>query len=244
MQLTSQLAGFMAMLLTDVPSQAQWIVELTKYDFGGATGHLVASVPGVHSYKTPFMLDSRHFGLVSAFICDVSYLFCNAKDSNGAKLKKLASFLRKSCEHAKPLSIVLTRNTNVPAEANAVNILVPDSNEGADSVQLGFLPRNVAKWVTPLWDIGLVSFSGYICPKEALAAALGGGNNKKGPKFEDISKIMESQHIFALCSLIGAVQRCTGLWRLQEVLGQYKWPESLDSDFVYGECILSYLEQS
>lgn len=67
----SQLAGFMATLLTDVPSQAQWIVELAKYDFGGATGHLVASVPGVHSYKTPFMLDFRHFGHVSAFICDV-----------------------------------------------------------------------------------------------------------------------------------------------------------------------------
>ncbi|KAM1339719.1 hypothetical protein ACFX2I_038464 [Malus domestica] len=253
----SQLAGFMAMLLTDVPSQAQWIVDLTKYDFGGATGHLVASVPGVHSYKTPFMLDSRHFGLadhgassgakflgsVEASVVGLSYLFRNAKDSNGAKLKKLASFLRKSCEHAKALSIVLTRNTNVPADANAVNIVVPDSNEGADSVQLGFLPRNVAKWVSPLWDIGLFSFSGYICPKEALAAALGGGNSKKvqlilhvsqGPKFEDISNIMESQHIFALCSLIGAVQRCTGLWRLQEVLGQYNWPESLDSDFVYG----------
>ena len=23
-----------------------------------------------------------------------------------------------------------------------------------------------------------------------------------------------------------------------QILGQYKWPESLDSDFVYGECIL------
>lgn len=47
----TQLAGFMASLLIDVPSQAHWIVELTKYDFGGATGHLVASVPGIHSYR-------------------------------------------------------------------------------------------------------------------------------------------------------------------------------------------------
>ncbi|BFG32173.1 hypothetical protein CerSpe_184460 [Prunus speciosa] len=256
----SQLAGFMASLLTDVPSQAQWIAELAKYDFGGATGHLIASVPGVHSYKTPYEVESRHFGRadhgasgsfgakflgsVEASVVGLSYLFHNAKDSNGAKLKKLASFLRKSCEKAKALSIVLTRNRNVPADANAVNILVPDSKnfyEG-DCVQLGFLPRNVAKWVSPLWDIGLFSFSGYVCPKEALAAALGGNSKKvqlilhvsQGPKFENISKIMQSQHVIALSSLIAAIQRCTGLWRLQEVLGQYKWPESLDSDFVYG----------
>lgn len=42
-----------------------------------------------------------------------------------------------------------------------------------DYVQLGFLPRNVAKWVSPLWDAGFFAFSGYVCPKEALAAALG-----------------------------------------------------------------------
>ena len=42
-----------------------------------------------------------------------------------------------------------------------------------DCMQLGFLPRNVAKWVSPLWDIGFFRFSGYVCPKEALAAALG-----------------------------------------------------------------------
>lgn len=71
----SQLAGFMASLLTDVPSQAQWIAELAKYDFGGATGHLIASVPGVHSYKTPYILESRHFGRVSVFICVWSNIF-------------------------------------------------------------------------------------------------------------------------------------------------------------------------
>lgn len=66
----SQLAGFMASLVTDVPSQAHWIVELTKYDFGGATGHLIASVPGIHSYRTSYELQSIHFIPVSAFICD------------------------------------------------------------------------------------------------------------------------------------------------------------------------------
>lgn len=58
----SQLAGFMAALVTDVPSEAHWIAELTKYDFGGAMGHLIASVPGMHSYKT---------SSVSAFICNM-----------------------------------------------------------------------------------------------------------------------------------------------------------------------------
>lgn len=47
-----------------------------------------------------------------------------------------------------------------------------------DFVQLGFLPRNLAKWVSPLWDSGFFSFSGYVCPKEALAAALGENSQK------------------------------------------------------------------
>lgn len=38
--------------MTDVPSEAYWIVELTKYDFSGANGYLVASVPGIHSYRS------------------------------------------------------------------------------------------------------------------------------------------------------------------------------------------------
>lgn len=62
---SSQLAGFMASLVADVPSQAHWIIELTKYDFGGAAGHLVASVPGLHILKTPYPLESMHFLSVS-----------------------------------------------------------------------------------------------------------------------------------------------------------------------------------
>lgn len=45
-----------------------------------------------------------------------------------------------------------------------------------DCMQLGFLPRNVAKWVSPLWDSGFFTFYGYVYPQEALAAALGGSN--------------------------------------------------------------------
>lgn len=43
-----------------------------------------------------------------------------------------------------------------------------------ECIQVGFLPRTVAKWVSPLWDGGFFRFSGHIYPKEVLAAALGG----------------------------------------------------------------------
>ncbi|KAF3952659.1 hypothetical protein CMV_021808 [Castanea mollissima] len=253
----AQLAGFMASLLTDVPSQAHWIVELTKYDFGGAKGHLIASVPGIHSDRVPSMIETMQFlpanqaysvkflGFVEASVVGLSHLFQTAADSNGAQLKKLAAFLRKSCEKAYGvLEILLIRNKNVPADANAVSVFVPNPNEHSkgDCVQLGFLPRNVAKWVSPLWDIGFFRFSGYVCPKEALAAALGRNSVKvqlilhvsQGPHFQDISRMMQPEHVIALCSLIASVRRCSGLWRLQEVLGQYRWPESLESDFIYG----------
>jgi len=58
-----------------------------------------------------------------------------------------------------------------------------------DCIRVGFLPRNFAKWVSPLWDEGFFSFSGYVYPKEVLAAALG-GNNKR------VSLIL---HVFRSC---------------------------------------------
>lgn len=48
----------------------------------------------------------------------------------------------------------------------------------SDSVQLGFLPREVAKWVAPLSDAGFFNFSGFIYPREALEAAFGVTNIK------------------------------------------------------------------
>ncbi|CAL5444292.1 unnamed protein product [Camellia sinensis] len=42
------------------------------------------------------------------------------------------------------------------------------------SVRLGFLPRNVAKWVAPLSDSGLFKFSVYVYSKEVLVTALEG----------------------------------------------------------------------
>ncbi|WRX18222.1 Forkhead-associated (FHA) domain - like 5 [Theobroma cacao] len=242
----AQLAGFMASLIVDVPSQAHWIVELTKYDFTSAEGHLVASIPGIHSDRilkanqfTTSSFDAKFLGLVEASVVGLSHLFRTAADTNAALLKKLALFLGKTCENAYGmLDVVLRRNTNIPADENAVSVLVPNPDElsGRDCIQLGFLPRNVAKWVSPLWDMGFFEFHGYVYREEALTATFG-GNNKKvqlGPRFFDLSKLMQAQNIVALCSLIASVQRCTGLWRLQEVLGRYKWPESQESDFIYG----------
>ncbi|KAK4282233.1 hypothetical protein QN277_013633 [Acacia crassicarpa] len=98
--------------------------------------------------------------------------------------------------------------------------------KGLEYVQLGFLPRNVAKWVSPLWDSCFFRFSGYICPKEALAVALGENCKivqlilyvSEGQRFVDIAKMMQFEHIVAFSSLIASIQRCYGLKRLQEVI--------------------------
>lgn len=63
----AQLAGFMASLLADVPTQAHWIMELAKYDFRGAVGHLVASIPGFHMQSLPYPSEAMHFLSVSHF---------------------------------------------------------------------------------------------------------------------------------------------------------------------------------
>ncbi|KAL6991050.1 hypothetical protein U1Q18_009173 [Sarracenia purpurea var. burkii] len=63
----AQLAGFIASLVADVPSQAHWILELTKYDFKGAVGHLVASVHGIHSRRVPSTLESMYYLPVESY---------------------------------------------------------------------------------------------------------------------------------------------------------------------------------
>ena len=40
----------------------------------------------------------------------------------------------------------------------------------------------------------------------------------QGPHFQDISRMMQPEHVISLCSLIASVRRCSGLWRLQEVM--------------------------
>lgn len=185
----AQLAGFIATLVSDVPSQTHWIVELSKYDFTRASAYLVASVPGIHSYKPQsaplpaykFRCGEKLLGSVAASVVGLSHLFRAAKDSNGLQLKKLATYLASSSEKSCGISeIILRRDKNVPADANAVSVLVPDPMDlvKGDCVQLGFLPRTVARWVSPLWDIGFFRFCGYVHPQEALAAAFGEENMK------------------------------------------------------------------
>ncbi|XP_031391719.1 uncharacterized protein LOC116203897 [Punica granatum] len=256
----AQLAGFIASLVIDDPCQAHWITELMKYDFQGASGYLIASVPGIHSYglqrelaTTTFSMDDQDTSCswslklltrVEASVVGLGYFFRTASDSNGAALKKLAAFLSNSRVNASGLlEIVLRRNTNVAADPNAVSVLVCDPNNSnvGDCIQFGFLPRTVAKWVSPLWDGGFFRFSGYISPKEVLAAALGGDNKRvqlilhvfQGPSFPDMAKMINHEHTIALCSLIASMDRCIGLSRLHEVVAQYSWPESLETDFVY-----------
>lgn len=257
----AQLAGFMASLVIDAPSQAHWVVELAKYDFNKAMGYLIASVPGIHScmpqdtldltdffsdnHSTSCLVFPKHIAMVKASIAGVSHLLHAVADSDGATLRKLASFLSDSNINASGmLETTLRRETNIPADYNAVSILVRNPNNffKGDCIRVGFLPRNFAKWVSPLWDDGFFGFSGYVYPKEVLAAALGGNNKKvslilhvfQGPSFSDMPKLMQHHHVKALCYFIASIERCRGLYRLREVLGQYRWPESLESDFVYG----------
>ncbi|CAO2823922.1 unnamed protein product [Amaranthus hypochondriacus] len=248
----AQLAGFMAILVSDVPSEAYWIAELSKYNFSGADGYLVASVPGIHSYRstsaTPpaykFKCSEMLLGSVEACVVGLSHLFRTAADSNGVRLKKLAAYLGKFSGNICGMTkIILRREKNILSDPNAVSVVVPNpANPKGDHVQLGFLPRVIAQWVSPLWDMGFFRFSGHLCPREALSAAFGENNKKvqlilhisQGPSILDIPKMMEPEHVAAFCSLVASVQRCTGLWRMEEVLHQYKWPEQLESDFVYG----------
>nr|GEY21781.1 forkhead-associated domain-containing protein / FHA domain-containing protein [Tanacetum cinerariifolium] len=252
----AQLAGFMATLLVGAPDQGHWILELTKFDFSNAAGHLVASVPGIYSAKHPYILESRHLltgdcctlrplrrmllGSADASVVGISYLYRTSADSNGALLKRLAGVLGNIYANASGLlEVILRRNVNIAADVNAVSIAIAESQEspGGGCIQLGFLPRDVAKWVAPLSDAGWFAFSAYICPKEVLACAMEGSNNKphlilyvyQGPNYLNISKSGSPALASAMCSL-----RCSGLWRLHEILGHYKWPEHWETDFTFG----------
>ena len=69
----------------------------------------------------------KFLGSVEASIVGLSHLFHTAADSNGAQLKKLATFLGKCHKNEYEMSeIVLRRNSNIPADANAVSVLVSE----------------------------------------------------------------------------------------------------------------------
>ncbi|CAL5361697.1 unnamed protein product [Camellia sinensis] len=116
-------------------------------------------------------------------------------------------------------------------------IFFHDVEVNFDSIRLGFLPRYVAKWVASLSDSGLFRFSGYVYSKEILVTALEESTSivqmllyvSQGPTFSDISKVVQSEHVSAICSLVASIQRSTGLC----VLSRYKWPEYLETDFLF-----------
>ncbi|THG01521.1 hypothetical protein TEA_020777 [Camellia sinensis var. sinensis] len=153
----AQLGGFMAFLVADVPSQAHWILELTKYDFKGAVGRLVASVPGIHSRRAPCILEPMYF-----------------------------------------------------LPANEVPATFPEVNDRS-----------------PLTSLTLTKFSGHLYPplvaiKRSLIFWLAFTSLflivcfVRGPVFSDISKVVQFEHVSAICLLVASIQRSTGLWRLQE----------------------------
>lgn len=39
----------------------------------------------------------------------------------------------------------------------------------------------------------------------------------QGDNFFDMLKMMQPEHLSAMCSLVASIKRCVGLWRLQEV---------------------------
>ncbi|WVZ85492.1 hypothetical protein U9M48_032414 [Paspalum notatum var. saurae] len=255
----AQLVSFVASMVNEVPSQAYWINEIAKYDFEGAGGYLIASVPGIHAQNPPY-LESNYFlsvkhilhtkcartmviGSVQTSVVGLSHRFHVASDA-GSQLRALSAFLGKCRENMHGTSeVILKRNTNISADANTVSVLVADLENFSeeDSVQLGFLPREVAKWVAPLSDSGFFNFSGFIYPREALEAAFGVTNNKvqlllyvsKGPEFSRIPELISNEYFPPLCSLIASLKRCLGFWRLEEVLSDIKWPETLETDFIY-----------
>uniref|UniRef100_A0ACD5UR07 Uncharacterized protein n=1 Tax=Avena sativa TaxID=4498 RepID=A0ACD5UR07_AVESA len=255
----AQLASFIGSLIKEVPSQAYWINEIAKYDFEGAGGYLVASVPGLYM-PSPCYLESNYclsenrilhtrsarrmfLGSVQTSVVGLSHRFHMPFDA-GSQLKSLSVFLGKCHENMHGTTeVILKRNANIPADANAVSVLIADLDKFSeeDSVQLGFLPREVAKWVSPLSDMGFVKFSGFVYPREALEAAFGATNTKvqlllyvsKGPEFSRISALIRDEHLPSLCSLVASLKKSLGLWRLEEVLSRFKWPETLETDFMY-----------
>ncbi|PKA65403.1 tyrosyl-DNA phosphodiesterase 1 [Apostasia shenzhenica] len=232
----AHLAGFIASLVVGVPRQAHWIKELAKYDFARATAHLIASIPGVHSPNNNFSgidcfvspATAKCLGFVQASVVGLSHRFNDITKSSGTELRKLASCLGMFQDSSLGLvEVILKRNHNIPADANAISVIVAnvDKQADVDCVQLGFLPRDVAKWVSPLLDNSFLELSAFIHPKEALAAALDGKHAKvqcllcviEGPNFSKTSRLILPEHLSALCSFIASIQRCLGLWRLQEV---------------------------
>ncbi|KAF6137714.1 hypothetical protein GIB67_003193 [Kingdonia uniflora] len=136
--------------------------------------------------------------------------------------------------------VVLRRNTSIPADANAVSVLIGDLDEFSegDYIQLGFMPKDVAKWVAPLCDAGLFSFSGYILSERSTCSCFGGKQQQstmilyvsqaschvtylcegrcffniicRGTTYQKYRGFLQPEHVASICSL-SSMQRCVSL---------------------------------
>ncbi|KAL9236084.1 hypothetical protein vseg_010791 [Gypsophila vaccaria] len=131
----------MANLITGVPGQTNWIFELTKYDFVEANAHLIASVPGIHSYRSnytgpiafKYKCSERFLGSVVAAIVGLSHRFQGAADSNGVQLRKLAAYLAQSSKAGSGMTeVILRREKNIPQDVNAFSVLVSNPKQFCD----------------------------------------------------------------------------------------------------------------
>lgn len=74
--------------------------------------------------------NEEFLGSVEASVVGLSYLFRSTSDSTGAQLKRLASYISRTRENSLGmLELVMRRNTNVPADVNAVSVLVPNPDD-------------------------------------------------------------------------------------------------------------------
>ncbi|KRH59705.1 hypothetical protein GLYMA_05G198600v4 [Glycine max] len=210
---TAQLAGFMASLVIDVPSQAHWITQLTKYDFGGQQDILLLQYLEFTFIELLFCqnllrLLLQFLGSVVASVVGLSHLFRTVADSNSARLKEFF-----------PRKIVLRRNPIISVDENAVSVLVPNPVQTFEGVRFFRLSITVIISIQNGFLLfGMPDSSRFldVCPKEALTAALGESCNKV-QLFLNLSEMMQPEQIVAFCSLIASIQRCYGLWRLQEI---------------------------
>ncbi|THF97519.1 hypothetical protein TEA_007740 [Camellia sinensis var. sinensis] len=115
--------------------------------------------------------------------------------------------------------VIFEQLTLRPAMDSAFDTLYVLSHSANNCVQLGFLPRNIAKWVASLSDSGLFRFSGYVYPKDVLLTALEGSINIVQMILDLPFQIYQKQ--------------CNLNMFLQYVLSRYKWLEYLETDFVF-----------
>lgn len=88
--------------------------------------HLMQAQRTLHSKSVA----GKFLGCVQASVVGLSHRFHAATGSNCAQVKILASLLGKCRENTSgTIEVLLKRNMNIPADANAVSVLVADLDE-------------------------------------------------------------------------------------------------------------------